>query len=136
MPGIATYLFFDGSCEAAFTLYADVLQAEIVEKHHYRGSPMADQIPADFSDKIMHIELRFAGQALMGADRPMPQPPRPMVGAALLVTLPTVADAETAFARLAEGGTVQMPLQQTFWSPAFGTLTDRFGVNWSITGEA
>ena len=25
-----------------------------------------------------------------------------------------------------------MPMRETFWSPAFGVVTDRFGIPWSI----
>ncbi len=37
-----------------------------------------------------------------------------------------------AFAALADGGAVTMPLAKTFWSPRFGMLTDRFGVAWMV----
>jgi PhnB protein len=40
--------------------------------------------------------------------------------------------AERIFQTLAEGGKVVMPLQKTFWSPAFGVVTDRFGTPWEI----
>ena len=33
----------------------------------------------------------------------------------------------------ADGGQVTMPLTQTFWSPKFGMLTDRFGVAWMVS---
>ena len=36
------------------------------------------------------------------------------------------------FDALADGGKVEMPLMQTFWSPRFGMLTDRFGVGWMV----
>ena len=42
------------------------------------------------------------------------------------------ADAQRKFAALADGGQVQMPLAKTFWSPLFGTVSDRFGVFWMI----
>ena len=134
MSSIAAYLFFAGQCEEAFTLYAEVLGAEIGERHTYGGSPMADQMPAEFADKLMHMELRLAGQSLMGSDTATPQPVRPMVGARVAVTLDKAVAAHTAFARLAEGGEVLMPIQPTFWSPAFGMLTDRFGVSWLVSG--
>ena len=49
---------------------------------------------------------------------------------------PAEQDAERLFTDLAEGGTVHMPLQQTFWAARFGMLTDRFGIPWAINCEA
>ena len=43
--------------------------------------------------------------------------------------------AERAFAALAEGGQVMMPLAKTFFSKSFGSLTDRFGVSWMVYVE-
>ena len=43
------------------------------------------------------------------------------------------AEAERLFAALADGGTVQMPLAKTFWSPKFGMVADRFGVSWMVS---
>jgi PhnB protein len=44
-------------------------------------------------------------------------------------------DAERIFLALAENGTVQMPLQKTFWAVRFGVLVDQFGIPWAINCE-
>jgi len=54
-------------------------------------------------------------------------------GFALSLAFATEAEANRAFAALAEGGKITMPLGKTFWSPCFGMLADRFGVGWMIT---
>jgi len=46
-----------------------------------------------------------------------------------------VDESEKLFAALAEGGTVIMPLEKTFWAERFGMLTDRFGVSWMVNCE-
>jgi PhnB protein len=46
-----------------------------------------------------------------------------------------VEEAERRFQALAEGGTVQMPLQPTFWARTWGMLVDRFGTPWIVNGE-
>jgi PhnB protein len=51
------------------------------------------------------------------------------------VQVETPDEAERLFAALAEGGTVQMPIGETFWAVRFGMLTDRFGVPWMINCE-
>jgi len=44
--------------------------------------------------------------------------------------------AERVFQALAEGGTVLMPIQQTFWATRFGMLVDRFGLLWMVSGPS
>jgi len=54
-------------------------------------------------------------------------------GFSLSLTVPDEAEANRAFAALAEGGQVRMPLGKTFWSPCFGMVADRFGIGWMVT---
>jgi PhnB protein len=51
------------------------------------------------------------------------------------VNVPEVAEAERIFAALSEGATIQMRMEETFWSPRFGMLRDRFGTNWMIGAD-
>ena len=53
-------------------------------------------------------------------------------GFALSLAVGTEAEADKRFAALSEGGQVQMPLTQTFFSPRFGMVADRFGVSWMV----
>jgi PhnB protein len=41
-------------------------------------------------------------------------------------------EADTLFASLSEGGNVEMPMADQFWGDYFGSLVDRFGVNWMV----
>jgi PhnB protein len=70
----------------------------------------------------------------MGGDAPPDRYEQPK-GFAVTIQISDPADAETVFHALAENGTVQMPPQQTFWSPAFGMLVDQFGIPWMINCE-
>ena len=45
------------------------------------------------------------------------------------------AEAERIFRALAEDGTVQIPMAQTFWALWFGMVVDRFGMPWLINCE-
>ena len=81
-----------------------------------------------------HGSITVGGMLLSGADvRPETyEPPR---GFFVLLSVPTLAEAERVFTLLAEGGSVRSPLQPTFWSPAFGVLVDAFGVPWEVSCE-
>jgi PhnB protein len=52
------------------------------------------------------------------------------------VTLDDIDEARRMFGKLAEGGIVTMDLQETFWSPLYGSLTDKFGIEWQISVDA
>ncbi len=125
------YLNFAGECEAAFQFYEQCLGGTIEAIFRFGGSPMAEQAPPGWADKVMHGSIKVAGQVLMGADAPPGQYETPK-GMSLSLNMTDAPEAERVFGRLAEGGTVQMPLQETFWAARFGMVTDRFGVPWLV----
>jgi PhnB protein len=125
------YLNFDGRCEEAFAFYADCFSGNVEGIFRFRGAPIAETVPPEWQEKVMHATLTFGGQSLMGSDVPPGQYEAPR-GFALSLHLADVGEAERIFARLADGGTVTMPLQQTFWAARFGLLVDRFGIPWMV----
>lgn len=130
------YLNFNGQCEAAFKLYHQVLGGEIVAMMTHGGSPMADQVPADWQEKIMHASLKVDGGGLLyGSDAP-PDRFQPMQGCQVSINVTDTAEAERIFHGLADNGQVIMPIQQTFWAARFGMLVDRFGISWMVNCEA
>jgi PhnB protein len=130
---LSPYLHFKGECRAAFEHYAQIFGSKVEDVLTYGQSPVAAQTPADWRDKVMHTQLQVGDQLLMGADSP-PQFQTPMQGFSVTLIFDEPAEAERVFTALAEGGTVRMPLQETFWAKRFGMLTDRFGVPWIING--
>ena len=131
---ITTYLSFKGDCEAAFTLYERCLGGQVGAIFRYGGSPMADNVPADWADKIMHGSMTVGGLVLMAGDVAPERYEQP-TGFALSIQIGSAADAERIFHELATGGRVVMPLEKTFWAERFGQLVDRFGVPWLINCE-
>ena len=65
---MSPYLSFKGQCEEAFTFYAQCLGGRLGAIFRYAGSPMADSVPSDWQDRVMHASLALGDQALMGAD--------------------------------------------------------------------
>ena len=128
------YLLFDGQCEAAFTFYAERLGGKVAAMMRYEGSPAADHTPPEWRQKIMHARLMLGDRVLMGSDPP-PGSQERMQGFFVTLGVDDPAEAERIFAALAEGATVRMPLQQTFWARRFGMLVDRFGTPWMINCE-
>lgn len=135
---IQPYLFFDGCCEEAVEFYRKSLGAEVDMLMRYRESPEPPppgMVPDGWEDKVMHASFRVGGAVVMASDG-CSEDPQKFAGFSLSLTVPDGATADRMFGALAEGGQVTMPLGKTFWSPRFGMLTDRFGVNWMINQDA
>jgi len=128
------YLTFDGQCEAAFQFYERCLGGKIVTMMNHEDSPIANQVPADWGKRIMHARLTVGDSVLMGSDSPPEHYEEPK-GFSVALQLKQPAEAERVFQALAEGGTVLMPIQQTFWATRFGMLVDRFAIPWMINCE-
>ena len=131
---IALYLSFKGQCEEAFTFYEQCLGGQLGAIFRYAGSPMADQAPAGWQDKVMHGSVTVGEQVLMGGDV-APESHEAPKGFTLSIQIKSVADAERIFHELANGGRVVLPLEKTFWAARFGMLVDRFGIPWQINCE-
>ena len=126
------HLNFNGNCEAAFKFYEQRLGGKISFIMTYGASPMAKDTPPESSGKIMHATLQLGESTLTGNDIAPGYPYHPPQGCSLTIETKDPAEAERAFAALAENANVQMPLQETFWAVKFGVVTDRFGVPWMI----
>jgi PhnB protein len=128
------HLVFGGQCEAAFGFYERALGGKIVNILTYGNSPMAEQVPPEWREKIVHATCAVGGTVLAGADLLPEQYVKPQ-GFYVLLSVDDAMDAERIFSALAENGEVHMAIQQTFWSSRFGVLTDKFGVPWEISCE-
>ena len=130
---ITPYLFFGGRCEEALEFYRTALGAEVEMVMRFNEAPdptPPGMLPPGFEKKVMHAAFRVRGIQLFASDGC--EPGAKMVGVQLAMTVPTEADARKVFDALADGGSVQMPLTKTFWSPCYGMLTDKFGVGWMV----
>ena len=128
---IDPYLLFKGNCEEAFKFYAKVLGGKIEAMMTHEGTPAAEHTPPEWLKKILHARLVVGDQVLMASDAP-PGRQEPMTGFSVTLDIPKVEDAERVFGALSEGGSVNMPIQETFWAKRFGMLVDRFGTPWMI----
>jgi PhnB protein len=128
---VNTHLTFDGRCEEAFRFYARSLGGKIQFMMPHEGSPAAGAVPQEWGKKILHATLQVGDQTLMGADAP-PGSYQPPQGFSVALHIPEPAEAERVFGALAEGGKVNMPIQETFWAHKFGMLVDRFGTPWMV----
>lgn len=134
MPQMNAYLTFSGNCAEAMRFYADVLGAELKALMTYGEAPGSEQLPPGNADRIMHAYLVHPDFVLMAGDAMQGRPFDGMRGFGLALTYPDVAEAQRVFGLLADGGLIEMPLGETFWAAAFGSVTDRFGTPWLVNG--
>ena len=88
-------------------------------------------MPAEWRSKILHARLVVGEEVLMGSDAPPDRYQEPK-GFSVSLGFKDSADAERVFKALSENGTVQMPIQQTFWATRFGMLVDQFAIPWMV----
>jgi len=130
---VTPYLTFDRQCEAAFTLYADVLGGKVGMLHRYRGSPMEGDVPKQQLDDVMHAQIDLPGAGMLfGSDAAGPEPYRGASGFQLTLGFADIDEARRTFDALSAGGKVTMPFAPTFWAAGFGMLVDRFGIPWCV----
>lgn len=128
---INPHLAFDGKCEEAFKFYEGALGGKITFSMTYGESPMGAKMSTDWKKKIIHMSMDVRGQVISGADAPPPHFQK-MQGMTLTLDIEDPGEAERLFKKIAEGGAVGMPIQETFWARRFGMCTDRFGTPWMV----
>ena len=130
------YLNFGGNCREAFTRYQEIFGGELfIMDMKDAPQPDGQQIPPGKEHYVIHAALTFDGHLLMASDDPMTEKFGPVQGMMVSFSTPDPGEAKRVFDALAEGGTVTQPMVETFFSPAWGMVTDRFGTPWMIGAD-
>ena len=137
MSKISIYLNFNRKTEEAFSFYKEVFQTEFVGELMRMGEvpPHEGMSELNEEDKnlIMHVALpMLGGVQLMGTDATESMGMNVKFGNNIYINLEpdTRAETEKLFSALSESGKIETPLQEMFWGDYFGSLTDKFGVQW------
>ena len=130
MP-VTPYLFLDGRCEEAIEFYKKNLGAEVGMMMRFKEGPPDHKPAPGTENKIMHACIAINGAPVMLSDGNAQNKPE-FKGFSLSLDAEEAADGERMFNALAQGGQVQMPLQETFFAKSFGMVADKFGVGWMI----
>ena len=130
---LITYVHFAGNCEEALNFYKEVLRGEILLKSYMGDGQM--EVPDAVKGKIMHARLQIGENVLYMSDTFDPSTVQQGNNVSLSLQPETLAQTEELFQKLSAGGTVKMPLQDTFWGARFGMFTDKFGIHWMLNCE-
>jgi PhnB protein len=131
---VTPYLFFSGRCEEALDFYKKTLGAEVEFQMRYKECPEPpdrNRMPPGSENLIMHASFKIGETTVMASDG-CPTEPTKFDGFGLSLQPSAPADAERLFTALSDGGQVRMPLAQTFFSPSFGMVVDKFGICWMV----
>jgi PhnB protein len=131
---VSPYLNFNGNCAEAFRLYEKVLGGRIEALMTHGESPIADQVPPHWSDRVLHARLAIGDTVLMASDSPPEHYTKPS-GLYVSLQVEDPVEADRIFYALADQGSVTMPIEKTFWAERFGMLVDRFDIPWMINCE-
>lgn len=130
------YLNFDGKAEEAFNFYKSVFGGEFVGGVSKMGdAPGTENLSDDEKNRVMHIALRISDELFLMASDIVPSMGHTLIeGNNNYISLhPTSKEeADRLFNGLSAGGTIEMPLEDTFWGAYYGSFKDQFGVYWMV----
>jgi PhnB protein len=138
---ISPYLNFAGKTEEAFRFYAKVLGGKLTDIHRFGSMPTGGgpELTAEQKQLVMHVGIELpGGQMLLASDMLEGMGPPRVEGNNISISIhpSSMEQADRVFNGLAEGGAITMPIADQFWGDYFGSLTDRFGVNWMVNYSA
>jgi PhnB protein len=128
------YIFFEGRAEEAIEFYKQALGAKVellIRNSDCPEPPPPDKVKPGSENKIMHAVLIIDGQRLLISDGECSGQSK-IGGFSVALSNSSEADVRRYFEGLSEGGQVHLPLTQTFFSPLFGMVQDKFGVGWMV----
>lgn len=132
---VDVYVNFNGNCREAVEFYAQVFETGQPQIMTFGESPPNPEypLPEEAKSLVMHTRLNIDGSNVMFSDV---FPGMPFIqGNNISLSLVTADEAKIKawFPKLTEGGKVGMELQETFWSKCYGSLTDKFGIEWQLS---
>lgn len=134
---VHSYLNFEDKTEEAFRFYEKVLGGKLTEVHRFSSIPQDGgfELTPEQKNLVMHVGLELPdGQMIMGSDMLPGMGPARVEGNNFSISVhpDTRQEADRIFNALAEGGAITMPMADQFWGDYFGSLTDKFGINWMV----
>ncbi|AIQ64573.1 glyoxalase [Paenibacillus stellifer] len=132
---IETYINFNGNCREAVEFYAEVFGVDKQPVMTFGDNPPNPKftLPEEAKDLVMHTYLDIKGGRLMFSDV---LPGSSFIegnNISLVVNSSDVEELKSFFAKLKEGGTIIMDMQETFWSKCYGMVNDKFGIGWQLS---
>lgn len=128
-------LTFDGQAEEAINFYKDVFGGKIEKLKYYEDEPTkeAEDILEEYKKRISIAWLYTdSGKNILNVCDAAPGESLQIGNNMKMDTFFNGEEIHTVFNALSKGGKVVIPLGETYFSPNFGFLIDKFGINWYL----
>jgi PhnB protein len=129
MTQIHCYLSFDGNCREAMTFYQSCLGGTLYLQT-IGESPMAERLPAEMRDNIIHSSLINDNLVVLGSDMAANTGIVFGTSVSLMINCSSEAKIRSFYDSLSQHARASKPLEHTFWGALFGEVTDKYGVQW------
>lgn len=127
-----TFVLMNGKAREAIQYYKEVLNAEVIFQQTIGEGPEATNFKEEELDFIAHSVLRMDGSDLMVADMLPGLTFQEGNQVNICLTTENASKSKKIFDGLKENGHVIRELEEIHFSPAYGIVTDKFGVTFQI----
>jgi PhnB protein len=131
MTKINTYLTFSGNCREAMNFYKDCLGGDLTLQT-IGESPLADKMPPQMKESILHATLTKGALILMASDMVGEKGLIRGTSVSMMLNCSSEEEIKNFYEKLSEGGERTHPLEISFWGALFGDLTDKYGNQWLL----
>ncbi len=132
---LTPFIMLDGKANEAIRFYEQAFGARVVFKQTFGDAPEeenASPMSEEMKGRIAHSVLVVGGSELYVSDSEAGLQLERGDQVNICVTVENVSEAERMYEALRPEGKVLLPLQPLYFSPAYGMVTDKFGVTFQI----
>ena len=132
---IVPYLYFEGNAEEAMTFYAKIFECDDSDIMRYKDMKSDVETRKELEEKVMHGTLKHKNFELYFSDTFADEKLAKGAQMSIMVEFDSEEDIRRVFDALKEGGKVTMELEETFWEAIYGSVTDKYGMNWDLNHQ-
>jgi PhnB protein len=134
---ITPYLVMNGNANEAIRFYENALDAKVAFRQAFGEMPENPEFPIaeDMKECISHAVIQIGESAIMFSDTFPGEHQQSSTQVTLCISTSDKEQTERFFEALRQDGKVNTPLQETFFSPAYAVVTDKFGITWQLFTE-
>lgn len=134
---LTPYLMMNGNAKEAIQFYEKALDAQVLFHQSFGEMPENPEfpLPAEAKELVAHAMVKVGESDLMFSDTFPGQPHQSGSQVTICITSKDKEKSKQIYEALQQGGQVIMPLQETFFSPSYAIVTDKFGVTFQIYTE-
>lgn len=131
---IELYLVTNNNGLQAVAFYKEVFGAEVVSCLTF-GQAIPNT-PEEKKDLLLNANLNIHGIRMQISDNGTEHAYVQGNNMTACLQIDNIEEANAIFTKLAQNAQrIDMEMQETPWSPAYGSLVDKFGMNWQINTE-